>query len=227
MRRLLLVVLVLLSVPARADDPVLDDSSRGELVTALKEAAATQHVCYGYDLAVDDNSDGAYSGAWRASSLGVGVDAATSSTCKGTVVLHASITYTSDSSESEDSASWSITSSLGPPYTEDLERLGLQASDLLDDSKSEITLFNAVLALPGLTAAAGLAPAIELDSTPDPAPPDARPTDHPGGDWWRENGAAALVLLGVLVAAGIWASTTTPTGHRLARRVWRALKTNS
>lgn len=225
MRRLALVLLLLLAAPARAEDPVLDTLTREELAAELAEATEVQRICYGYDLAVTDDSDGQWGGSWSASSLGDGITPYDSSSCTGTVVLHVGITYTSDSSESDDSASWDIESTLGPPYTSELKRLGLEAGDLLDDGKAETTLVNAVLALPVLVADAGLAPAVVEDPSDLPsAPADALATQRPGSDWWRENGTAVAVLVLLLALAGVWASTTTPGGHRRARSVLRALK---
>lgn len=218
------VLVALVALPARAQDPVLDDASREELAAQLAEATEVQGVCYGYSLSVTDESGGGWGGTYTTSSLGAGVLPEGDPRCPRTVVLHAWLEYTSDWSESYDSASWQVVSDLAGPRTEDLGRLGLRADDLTDDGASERTLVAAVLALPVLTADAGLAPAVTEDPSSLPAAPaDARATDRPGGDWLRENGTALAVLLGLMVGAAVWASTTTPVGHRRARAVWRVL----
>ncbi|MFN2539606.1 MAG: hypothetical protein ABR549_15840 [Mycobacteriales bacterium] len=228
MRRLALALLVLLlwaATPASADDPVLSPEARSDLVEALQDASTAQGICYGYTLQVDDDDGDAWDGAWTVSNLGLEVDPTGDPRCQQSVVLHAWIYYPSDWSDSEDSSDWTIQSTLGGPTTDELGRLGLHAGDLLDDGKADTTLFNAVLALPMLVADAGFAEPVKEPADESMGPPaDARATDRPGSDWWREKGTTLLVLLGGIVLAGLLASTTTPTGHRRARAVWRVLK---
>jgi hypothetical protein len=113
------------------------------------------------------------------------------------VELRASITYTSEWSEAEDSASWQVASTLPEVGTDDVEDLGLSSGDLLDDGRSGTTLISAVLALPRIASEqAGIAPVV-LEPNPSPLPEGARPTASPGSDWLREN----LALLAVCVFA--------------------------
>jgi hypothetical protein len=223
-RRLLVLVVLLLTVPARADDPVLDPTTRAELVAVLKDATAVQKVCYGYELDVNDQSGSGSGGTWRASNVGDGLPAGAGLGCDEVVVLRAEITYTSDGSEQEDYASWSVDSSFGVITADDLSKLGLNADQLLNDGKAETTLYNAVLALPVLVADSGHAPPIVLDPSAEPVPSDARSTGRPGSDWWRENIATVCVLVGLLIVAVLWAGATTDSGFRRTRAMWRAVK---
>lgn len=228
MRRLVLLVLLLLAVPARADnDPVLDVTTRQQLAAELAEATEVQSVCYGYELSVLDGDDDGidWSGMWAVSNLGENVSLSSTAECARRVELHVAIEYTSEWSENEDNASWEIQSTLAGVSTAQLKRLALNPDDLLDDGKSETTLLNAVLALPVLVADAGLAPPVVQDPSDLPsAPADAQATGRPGSDWWRENGATFWVLVGLVLLAALWMSTTTPTGHRRARAVFRAMR---
>ena len=205
MRRLLsaAAVVLLLAAPAWAENPVLDAEGDADLAAALAEATQVQGVCYGYELAVSDQDTGQWGGSYAASSLGPGQSVGVGDACpQGSVVLEAQISYTSSFSDAEDSAAWRLRSDLPSLTIEDVERLGLSAGDLLDDSRSETVLLNAVQALPRLaTEQAGIPPVV-LEPNTAALPPDARPTGTPGSDWLRENG----VLLGLcvlLVLAGL------------------------
>jgi hypothetical protein len=192
------VALLLLAVPASAENPVLDVEGDTDLAAALAEATEVQGVCYGYELLVDDQDTGQWGGAHAASSLGPGTRAsAADPACRGGVVeLLASIRYTSSYSELEDSAGWSLSSTLPELTIRDVEDLGLSAGDLLDDGRSELVLLNAVQALPRLAAEqAGKAPVV-LEPNTAALPADAQPTGTPGSDWLREH----AVLLGLCVA---------------------------
>jgi hypothetical protein len=202
-RRRLLLAGALLAVllpasPASAVNPVLDPEDDTDVVAALAEATEVQGVCYGYVLSVDDGDTGEWAGTYAASSGGEGVPASGADDCpEGVVELVASITYTSDFSESEDSASWDLRSDLDALTIDDVEDQDLSSGDLLDDDRSATTLLNAVLSLPRLAAEqAGVEPVVAEPST-EALPEGARATDSPGSDWLREN----LVLLGLSVAA--------------------------
>lgn len=212
-------LLLLTASPAAAENPVLDAEGDADVVDALAEALEVQQVCYGYVLQVSDAA-GIYGGTYAASSLGAGQAAsqASSSQCpQGVVEVQASISYTSEFSESEDSSSWTLLSTVGGGLTmDDVEQLtGGDAGDLLDDGKSETALLNAVLALPVLASErAGLEPVVLTENT-EALPPDARATDTPGSDWLREN-TSLLVLCALAVLAGLVAFAAS---RRQPRRV--------
>lgn len=68
-----------------------------------------------------------------------------------------------------------------------------------------MALFNATLALPLLTAEAGVAPAITAEPDAQPVAPGDMPTGRSGSDWLRQNGEV-LALGGFVAAAGLcWA----------------------
>ena len=216
--RLLLPVLVAGGLvattgPAHAEDPVADDATKAEVVAALAEARRVQDVCYGWELRVSDDETGRYTGSYVLSDSGVG--RATDSTCRRRVVLRARVDYTSQSSEAEDSAEWEVTSTgVRAPSADDLDRLGLQAGDLLDDDASELAFVNAVLALPALTAdAADDVVPITLEQGAA-APADARATGTPGSDRLRERAWTLALLLVLAVAALVWAATAWWPGVR-------------
>lgn len=204
--------LVLLAAPAAAENPVLDAEGDADLVAALAEATQVQGVCYGYELTVDDLDTGQWGGSYAASSLGVGVPATLSTPCRETVSLLARISYTSSFSEAEDSAAWTLRSTLPQLTITDVERLGLSAGDLLDDGRSETVLLNAVQALPRLaTEQAGVPPVVLEPATAAP-PAGARPTNTPGSDWLRENRTRlAFCVLLVLAGAGLLLTSRRPT----------------
>ncbi len=189
---------LLIASPASAANPVLDPEDDAEVAEALAEATAVQDVCYGYVLAVDDGDTGEWGGTYAASSGGEGVRATEADGCSaGVVELIARITYTSDFSEAEDSASWDLVSDVPGLTISDVESSGLSAQGLLDDGSSATTLRSAVLSLPRLAAErAGVEPVV-LQPNASPLPEGAAPTGTPGSDWLREH----LVLLALSVGA--------------------------
>ena len=193
-----MLLLLLTAAPAAAENPVLDPEDDAELVSTLAEATAVHDVCYGYVLQVNDNDTGIYEGTYVVTNAGVGVEPNPADCGRGSVLLTASLTYVSELSESEDSAGWRVSSSLGGPTTSDLEAQRLSAADLTDDGKAPTTLRNAVLALPSLTAAQHALPPLVLTPNTEPLPPDATATGSPGSDWVRQS--TGLIVLCVLVA---------------------------
>ena len=209
MRRALVVaaaaLLLLTAGAASAENPVLDPEGDADLAASLAEATEVQQVCYGYELAVMDFETGQWNGTYLTSNAGPGTSAS-SAECTDGVELRAQITYTSSFSEAEDSATWTLASTLPELTIEDVERLGLSADDLLDDARSETVLLNAVQALPRLAAEQAGRPPVVLQPATAPAPPDARATNSPGSDWLRENGpllgfCVLLVLAGLTLLA--------------------------
>jgi hypothetical protein len=134
-----------MATPAAAANPVLDPEDDAELVEALAEATAVHDVCYGYVLEVTDNDTGVFEGTYVVTNAGVGAQPSPATCSRGQVLLFAYLTYASELSESEDSAGWQVSSSLGGPTTGDLEQQGLSAGDLTDDGKASAALRNGVL----------------------------------------------------------------------------------
>ena len=197
-----LLAVLLTAGPAAAANPVLDPEGDTDLAAALAEAREVQGVCYGYLLSVSDADTGMFSGTFASSSAGAGQPASAATDCpNGTVELAARISYTSSFSEAEDSADWSLLSTVGDLSIVDVEQVtGGSARDLLDDDASETALLNAVLSLPGLaTERAGLPPVVIEENTAA-LPEGARATDTPGSDWLRQNGALLALCVGAVVA---------------------------
>ena len=212
---LALVTVVALATPAVAADPVLDGDTAADMVASLAEATEAQGVCYGWSVFVDDQGGEGWGGTYSGTNAGIetGIDRAT---CARWVSLDATITYASESSESEDSADWSISSgAVTAPTITDLEDLGLRAKDLVDDGKAEQTLANAVLALPMLTADKGDVTPLVLPTEASPAPADSRATNSPGSDRLRDHLGLVIVLVVLIVVCLFWAAAVQwPTFRR-------------
>lgn len=220
MRRALLAAaaVVLLAVPAHAENPVLDPEDDADVAASLAEASEVQGVCYGYLLEVSDGETGQYTGTYAVSNLGVGTRAELSPTCQQTVEVVASISYTSPFSEAEDSSSWFLDTTLTGLTIDDLEDQGLSAGDLLDDGASATTLLNAVLSLPRLASEKAGVPPVVLEPYPSPLPEGAAATGTPGSDWLRTNGTSlglcVLLLLGGVGALVLSRSTARAEARR-------------
>lgn len=192
-----LAAALLLVAPGSASaDVIFDPADADELAAVLTEATQTQNVCYGWHVTVNDV--GAVSES-TGSNYGAGQRVMTD-TCQTTVEFVADITYTSESSESEDSATHYIMSSSDRPTTADLDALGIDFDELTGENP-DVVIAKAVTALPLLVADAGMAQAIEASPETGTAPADAQLTDDPGSDWWRGNGTT-LLWAGILMAAG-------------------------
>lgn len=194
-----------LAMPAYAEDPITDDTTKQEIVDSLAEATEVQGVCYGWQLRVEDYDTGQFTGEFTLSDAGIDT-VPDPARCQKAVVLEAVITYTSSSGEVEDFARWEVANlGVNGPTSMDLERLGLKASALLSDSKSELAFTNAVLSLPGLTSELGGVPPLILPTERATPPTDARATDRPGSDRLRERGGTVLLLVLLILAALAWA----------------------
>ncbi len=193
---------LLLAAPGAASaDVIFDPADADELAATLAEATAAQNVCYGWDVQVDDPVSGTSSSVGSDRGAGVPVD---DSSCAEWVRFDANITYTSESSESEDSASYDVSSSSGGPGRTDLDALGLDFGGLTGEDP-DVVIGKAVAALPLLAADKGLADPIEATPETGAAPADAQPTGSPGSDWWRNNGGMVMWGVGLLLAAGVFA----------------------
>lgn len=185
---------------AQAGDGVLlAAADRVELASSLAEATSESGVCFGYAVQLD-NAGAPQQDA--VSSTGPNQRAATGPSCsKGAIELQVSLTYTCGSCEGEDSASWSVVSTVpglsSSTVRSRLEELSpLSSGDLLgnDDDKA---LRDATAALP-----------LTLDDAvpAEPAKQEAAPSgDHltgkPGSDWLRANGVGMAVSIVVLLIA--------------------------
>lgn len=212
-----LAFLSLLATPGTATaDVIFDPADADELAASLAEAYADQKVCYGWDVTVNDvattdHSVGSNFGAGK--SVGDG-------DCDKSVEFRATITYTSEASESEDSASFDVSSNPPAISRGDLTALGIDMDGLTGEDP-DVPIGQAVLALPLLAADKGLARPIS--ATPDTATPaaDAQLTDDPGSDWWRGQGGTLLWGIGFLLAGGLFVwwilYTNRRSGHSIRR----------
>ena len=227
MRRAVVVPIAALAMvlaPGSATaDVVFDQADAEELAATLDEAHAAQNVCYGWNIQVDnvgivETSTGSNFGAGQSLEDMVG-----SSDCDARVEFRANITWTSESSESEDSASYSVESrpSASGPTTEDLDSLDIISSDGLAGDNVDVDAYKAVAALPLLAADAGLADPIEASPAPEAEAGDAQPTNKPGSDFWRQSGM--LILWGglLLLAGAVFAWFAMRTSRQAARRATR------
>lgn len=183
--------------------PILDAPDAEELSRQLAEATAVQGICYGWRVQVRDDS-GIDSGTDLGSSRGVNLPAEHQS-CPRFMVFQADLHYTSESSESSDSASFFVFANVGGgPDDRDLRRVGVSESALLG-TKDDLALANAVLALPALVAERGLAPPVPAQGTEGTIPAADRPTNTPGSDWTRAYGPFILLSVVLMVGGLGWA----------------------
>ena len=198
-----LAVPAFIATPAGAL-PVLEGADANELAQALAEATEDQDVCYGWEVTVYDYG-GSGDGVDEGSSLGVG-KSANAAECARWVIFEASITYTSQASESEDSASFSVASNVvGGPSSADLRDNGITEGALLGN-KDDQTVANATLLLPALMAEKGLAEPISLEANTQALPAGDKATGTPGSDWLRKYGAAVAVAALVFLGGLGWAA---------------------
>ncbi|MGH3713956.1 MAG: hypothetical protein ACRDT4_10925 [Micromonosporaceae bacterium] len=193
------------------------DADSAALVEQLARAYQTQKICYGWRLYATHGDEVSYDADVDTDSLGsnfgVGDDVTertADGTCERWIELGAAVTYTPESSESNDSASLSVTTSdslpadLGTTLEQALEtRIGITEAALIDEPVD--TLAQAVLALPLLVAEEEIAPPVPAASTA--GTPDQLGTT--GSDWWREQwllivGAVGLLVVGAGMAGIGW-----------------------
>lgn len=207
MRARALVLAMVVSVLGPADTagavPILDAPDAEDLARQLAEATAVQGICYGWRVQVRDDS-GTFTGTDLGSSRGVGLPAEDQS-CPRFLVFRADLHYTSESSESSDSASFFVFGNVRDgPDEADLRGIGVSGETLLG-AKDDLAIANAVLALPVFVAERGLAPPVPAGGTEGTIPAADRPTNRPGSDWTRAYGPFILLSV-VLVVGGLgWA----------------------
>jgi hypothetical protein len=209
-----LAAALLLAAPGSASaDVIFDPADADELAAVLTEATQTQNVCYGWYVTVNDVGVVSES---TGSNYGAG-ERVVADTCQTTVEFVADITYTSESSESEDSATHYIVSSADRPTTADLNALGIDFDELTGENP-DVVIAKAVTALPLLAADAGMAQAIEASPETGAAPADAQLTDDPGSDWWRANGGTLTWALILLASSGVFAWWVLRSNRKRRRR---------
>ncbi|MDR7280163.1 hypothetical protein [Catenuloplanes atrovinosus] len=182
-----------------------------ETARVLATATGVQGMCYGWNL--QDSSSYQDQAVSRGSSLGpaVAVDSDPAK-CREYVEVVARITYTSSSSESDDSASLSVESNSPRvdkwQLTQRLREMGFTDDAFINDPG--FVIMHAALALPLITAESGAA-------TPVPATAPSAATNAPsaalppaGNDFLRDRwgflvAAGVLLLVGAgAIALGAW-----------------------
>ncbi|HEY0454143.1 hypothetical protein, partial [Actinophytocola sp.] len=199
---------------AAAADVVFDPAEADELVATIAEAYDAQGVCYGWSVQVDNEGVPETS---VGSNFGTGVALSDApSRCRSSVEFQASVTWTPSSSESEDSASYSVVSLPSGPSTADLDALEIISTGGLVGDNLDSDVYKAVAALPLLAADAGIAEPIEASPAPEADAGDAVPTGSPGSDFWRQSGNQIL-LGGLFVLGGAvfgWFAIRSSRGRR-------------
>ncbi|MCM0675349.1 hypothetical protein NCC78_11715 [Micromonospora phytophila] len=181
-------------------------TERSDTVPLLRKARDSQGVCYGWRL-----EDGQGATVSVGSNLGDGVTVTDNPQCPRWLQVVGNVSYTPESSESEDSAYVSVDGSGEFEGTDlltmdqGLARLGITDEALLDDPGWAVT--RAAVSLPLLVAERGLASAAPV-VTAAPATPPA-PLPDAGSDLWRDRwghlvaAAGLLLLTALLVTVGV------------------------
>ena len=203
-----LAVLALGAPPAGAQ--LLERADREELAQSLAEATEEQGVCYGWQVTIYDQGSQSQD---VGSSLGPNAPLTLDDPqrpCPRFVTLVGDITYTSETSESEDSAVYDIESNLDkPPTVAELRELGHGPGRLLDADDDE-ALVNAVGALPLLVADHGEAKPVTF--APGDLPPEqaGKATGDPGSDFLRENWSPLVLCVLLILGGGLWFVSARP-----------------
>jgi hypothetical protein len=186
-------ILLCALVPAAARADVIADADEQELTQTLAEAQEEQGICYAYLVTVNGATTDS------GSSTGGPGQALDRARCPQFAQLRADLTYTCDSCEGEDSASYEIATNLAdPPTIDDLRRLGYDDGDLLGD-RDDQSIVDMTLALALLASEKG-APVIPFATVTD-VPSGDVPTDHPSSDFLRKNWYV-LVLCAFVILLG-------------------------
>jgi hypothetical protein len=198
------VLLLAVAAPAAQATPLLDEGDAAELSQSLADATEAQGVCYGWSVAVEDQTGGP-SGVDEGSHLGPDVPlTAQTPNCERSVVLLGQVVYTCESCEAEDSSAADVQATFAEaPTLADVEELGFDAAGLKDDD-GDTVLVNIVGALPLLTASAGAAEPVPVAAEGAPRPgPDDVATGTPSTPDWLRDSAGALALCAALILGGL------------------------
>lgn len=189
---------------------LLTHSDEQTLAKDLARATDYQNICYGWQLALQDNYSG-HSGTTVGSNQG-GSRPLDTGKCDRWVELRASITWTSNSSSSPDfgrytiRASPDLTSKL--PNTNQLERIGFSQKEVVNNPS--VAVENLMEGLPLLMAENDAAKPLPVKEKAKPSESAAQPVDV-NSDKWRNHkgmlifgsiailGAIACLIVGVVV----------------------------
>ena len=203
LRAALVAALCVFAAPASAAAlPVLEEADATELANQLAEATQEQGICYGWAIGVSDPT-GVEEGFEIGSNQGPGRELDRSRPeCRQWVVLSGGISYASEYSDAEDSATWTIEANLpDPPTVQQLADLGYTESDLLGED-NDLAILNATGALPELVAERGAAKPVPFETERRSAGVGGEPTGEQGSDFLRENGTL-LALCALLFVSGL------------------------
>ncbi len=175
-------------------------TEQNDTVALLRDAAEQQDICYGWELRQGDG-DVVSSG----SNLGVDISVVDHPQCPRWLRVAATVAYTPESSEAEDSARVVVDGS--PDFVNDLfaletslSRFGLDGAAFLAEPGWAVT--RAAVSLPLLVVERGaVSPEPVVTSAPVAAP---SPLPAASSDLWRERsgwliGATGMVLIAVLL----------------------------
>ena len=185
--------------------PGPDKTERDDTVAVLKRAAAAQGICYGWELRRGYGGRVISEGSNLGDGMAVDRDPVQ---CPRWAKVVASVTYTSESSESNDYASVQVRASsddIGAVYTNDLDRLGLTEKVFIDEPGWAIC--RAAVSLPLLLAEEGEVPPAPVTTLAPTASPSPLPTA--GSDLWRDRwgylvGGVVLLLITILLFVIGW-----------------------
>lgn len=211
---LALVIAFVAVAPTHAHAVALDAVDAEELREALAQAQEVQSICYSYELSVQDSS-GSESTNERGSSWAPAGARTTPTdlptTCVRHIRLRATVVYTAESSESEDSSNYTVSVLSLPSGVPDhaaqskiQARATAKAGSLINDPGDAV--FNRMSEMPAIAAEAGLGPYLPLETRTEPLAQDAALTGSPGSDFLRTKGMTVLLLTLCILGAAGWAT---------------------
>lgn len=199
-------LVALLALAPAAQAKVLADEDAAELANALAEATAEQGICYGWRIAVVDPT-GVEAGVEAGSNFGPGepLDRSRPECRDGRFAeLIGEVIYTTETSESEDSAAWDVQTNLeDAPTIGDIDALGYESDDLLGED-NDLAIMNAAGALPQLAADRGNAPPVPFEPAPREPGTGGEPTGNPGSDLLRERWPLLALCLLLILGGLFW-----------------------
>lgn len=180
-------------------DPVFDPEDAQDLADLLADATAAQGVCYGWIVQIADVQNRSQARS-TGSNFGPGRSVDTGTSCRYVVQFTADILYARESSDFDDSASWSVTSRPRGPGTAELDQLGLVEEGDLVGEEPDVAVSKAVAALPQLAANAGIAAPLSAAPATSTPPDVGSLSDNPGSDYLRR--AGGLLAFGAVLLVG-------------------------